>query len=121
MRSVYLGRDNTFDLLLLASGIPVNANAFNRQVLYLRDPKTGNVVTIDSSTAAAGTFDTTQQQFYNYVSVNVLRCKLGLGSFGLVADVVYEGWLRMYSATFTNGLVWPDHNDTFRLRVLSGP
>lgn len=120
MRTIYLGRDNTFDLVLQADGAPVNASDYNRFVLYMRAAKTGAVVQIDSQTAPAGTFVTTIQKFYKNGNYNVLRCLLGLGSFSLVANTIYECWLRVYSASLPEGMVWPDHGDSLRIKVDSG-
>lgn len=121
MQTIYLGRDNTFDIALEADFKVRAADGFNRQVLYMKDPVTGTVVTIDSSTAPAGTFDTTPTVYFKNTVLKVVRCKLGLGSLGLVADTVYECWLRLFSASITNGQVWPDDGSTFRLKVVSGP
>lgn len=121
MRTVYLGRDNKFALALEADYKVTPASDYSRFVLYMKDPSTGNVVTIDSSTAPVGTFDSTQTRYFSNKKVSVLLCQLGLGSFGLVAEVIYEAWLRVYNAQITNGLTWPDHDDTFRIKVLSGP
>ncbi len=121
MRTVYLGRANTFALALEGNGQPRPASDYNRFVLHMKDPTTGTVIEIDSSTAPAGTFDTSISTFFKGKKVSVLTCKLGLGSFGLVADKNYETWLRVYNAQITQGLVWPDDNDTVRIKVLNGP
>lgn len=121
MRTIMLGRDNTFDLVLEKNGAPENASNYTRWVLYLKESKQGTVVTIDSSTAPAGTFSATQQTFWRGQMTNTLRCKLGLGAFGLVANKIYEGWLRLYGATSPNGTAWPDNDDTIRIKVVSGP
>lgn len=120
MYTVYLGRDNSFAMGLLARGKPVSAAAFSRFVLHLTAPN-GTVIVIDSNTAPAGTFDTDESGFFYGASVPILRCKLGLGSFGLVADTIYEAYLRLYDALNTNGLVWPEDNQRVRIRILSGP
>lgn len=121
MRTVILGRDNTFDLLLEKNGTPENASNYTRWAVYLKESKQGTSVTIDSQTAPAGTFDATQQVYWRGQLTNVLRCKLGLGSFGLVAGKTYECWVRVYNALLPNGLTWPDNEDTFRVKVVSGP
>lgn len=121
MRIVYKGRDNKFAIALEADHKVVEASDYNRFVLYLKESKTGTIVTIDSSSAPAGTFDSTQTRFFNNKKISVLMCQLGLGAFGLVTDAVYECYLRVYNAQITNGLTWPDHDDTFRLKVLEGP
>jgi hypothetical protein len=121
MRIVYKGRDNKFQIALEADHKVVAASDYNRFVLYLKDTKTAIVVTIDSNTAPVGTFDSTQMRFFNNKNVSVLTCQLGLGSFGLVTDAVYECYLRVYNAQSPNGITWPDHDDTFRLKVLEGP
>lgn len=121
MRTIYLNRDNKFDLALESDYKVTPASDYNRFVLYMKDTKTGVIVTIDSNTAGAGVFDTTQTRFFNNKLASVLRLMLGLGAFGLVANSVYECYLRVYSASITHGLVWPDHDDTFRVKVLDGP
>ncbi len=120
MRTVFLGRENTFDLVLAADGKPKDASDYNRFVLYMRDKKDGTTVTIDSNSAPAGTFSTSNERFFKGSNIDVLRCLLGLGSFGLVAGRTYECWLRVYNAQITQGLVWPDHGDSLRIYVDSG-
>lgn len=121
MRTVYLGRENVIELALEADRVMRNASDFTRYVLYLKEPQGGTTVTIDQSTAGAGVFDTSRSRYFNLKKISTLGCKLGLGGFGLVANRIYEAYLRAYNDTFTNGIVFPDQDGTFRIKVVQGP
>lgn len=119
MNTVYLGRDNAFPVGLLSRGKPVSAAAFSRFVLFCQDVE-GNVVAIDSQ-ASAGVFNTAETGFFFGESVPILRLKLGIGNLGLIANRVYQCWLRTYDAINVNGLVWPEDNQRLTITTVSGP
>lgn len=121
MQIIFLGRDNSFELALEADQTMRNASDFNRWVLYLNDRRGNTQITIDSATAGDGVFSAASSRYYNGRKVSTLRCKLGLGSFGLQAGTIYEAYVRAYSAEAPNGIVFPDQDDTFRLKVVQGP
>lgn len=105
---VFLNRDNTIDLLLVADGVPVAASSITRVLLTLGS------TTIDSDDAGFGAgqaFDVTQTQNVRYLGTDyadqsILRLKLG-GVSGLAAGE-YTARLVTIDPDNTGGLVWSD-------------
>ena len=89
---VYLGRDNSVDLQLLASGTPIDLSAVTK--FELKDTLCG-WDTIDSSTSP-GAFDITKG---NGILV------LNLGDEG-ISPGDQSAWLILYDGAHDDGIVW---------------
>lgn len=88
---VYLGRDNTVDLQLLAQGVPIDLDAVTK--FELKDIQCN--WSIDSTTSASA-FDKTEGN-------GVLKLNLGEEE---IPQGDQTAWLILYDALHDNGVVW---------------
>lgn len=97
---VYLGRDNTEDLVLFADGVPQSLSGVTRVAL------TVGGVTVDSQTAPAGTIAWPQAVTWQGAAASAIRFKLGAQA--LAAGTHGDCRLVIYDASNPGGLVWTD-------------
>jgi hypothetical protein len=104
---VYLDRDNTIDLVLLADEVPVDLSAVSRAILELAD------AVLDSADLGFGPGEVFEVATGTYLgaTVDVLRMRLG-GETLAVGD--YQARLVIYDPDHAGGLVW---TDTLPIRV----
>jgi len=112
IETVYLGRDNAIDLVLIADDAPVSLAALSRAVLQL-----GRTATIDSGVVGWGSgqpFDPTISGTYRGAPVEVLRLTLGAES---IPPGRYGARLVVYDAGHADGLVWSDDQMVFHVKA----
>jgi hypothetical protein len=98
--TVYLGRDNTEDLVLFADGVPQDLPGVTRVVLTIGD------IEVDSTVAPAGTITWPQALTWQDAPVEGIRFKLGAED--LMPGIYSGARLVLYGAAAPAGLVWSD-------------
>jgi hypothetical protein len=91
---VYLGHDNSIDLLLKSNGTAVSLATVNRMSLTLNDKA------VDSTNSTAQPI---QWNKNNYVTGEV---RISLGTESTLTPGDYDATLIVYDSTYTNGIVW---------------
>ena len=95
MERVYLDRDNSIDVILMADGSAADLSSVTRMTLAVGS------VTLDSAVIAhAGVFDWATSGASGILILN-------LGAQSLTAGD-YDATLTIYDATYTTGLIWGD-------------
>ena len=112
---VYLNRDNSIKLGLLADGAPINAASLTRVVMTLTDGD-GNVSTFDSN-VDSNAFDWTSETAQVSDTVTgILIIKLQDAAVPPAAADDYMANLIVYDAANTDGLNW---DVAFPLQVIA--
>ena len=113
---IYLDRDNSIKMGLVADGVPVDASTFTRVIAKLTD-EAGTVTTFDSSVDTNAFDFTTETAQVSDVVTGILVLRLQDATTPPTAAIDYIMDIIIYDANNVNGILW---DAPFPVQVISG-